>query len=87
MELEETKRKLENERKGLEKKVNERTKELEELTKSLENKVRDRTKELEEKIQEAEKFNKLAIGREMKMIELKKKIGELEEKIRNQQSG
>lgn|GEM_PF-1476103 len=84
MELEETKRKLEDERRGLEKKVDERTKELEELAKSLEGKVKERTQKLEEKMEEANKFNKLAIGREMKMIELKKRVKELEAKLKKE---
>jgi methyl-accepting chemotaxis protein len=46
----------------------------------LEIQVKERTKELEEKNIELERFNKLAVGRELKMIELKKKLGELERK-------
>jgi HAMP domain-containing protein len=46
---------------------------LEEYSKGLEKQVAERTKELEG-------FNKLAVGRELKMIELKKRIKELEEK-------
>jgi sensor domain CHASE-containing protein len=51
---------------------------LKESQKDLENKVKERTKELEEKNKELEKFNKLAIGRELKMVELKKMIKKLE---------
>lgn len=46
--------------------------------------VTDREKsegELKKKNEELEKFNKLAIGREMRIIELKKKIKELEGKL------
>lgn len=49
-------------------------KDLEEENKKLEKKVRERTKELEQKNKELEGFNKFAIERELKMIELKKKI-------------
>jgi len=40
----------------------------------LENRVKKRTKELQEKVQELERFQKLAVGRELKMIELKKAL-------------
>ncbi len=50
--------------------------------KLLEKKVSEKTKELQSKIKELEIFNKLAVGRELKMVELKKKIKELEEKIK-----
>jgi HAMP domain-containing protein len=53
-------------------------KEIEDYAKNLEKQVEDRTKNLESKIEELERFNKLAVGRELRMIELKKKIGELE---------
>lgn len=66
---------------SLEIKVRERTKELEDLTAKLEEKVADRTKELQEKLRELEKFQKLAVGRELKMIELKKQINELKKQI------
>jgi PAS domain S-box-containing protein len=51
--------------------------EIKALQESLEEKVRERTKELQEKIKELEKFHKLAVGRELKMIELKKEIKRL----------
>lgn len=38
-------------------------------------------KEIERKSEELEKFNKLAVGREFRIIELKKRIQELEEKL------
>ena len=41
--------------------------------------------ELKKKLEELEKFHKLTIGRELQMIELKKRIKELEGKLRNEQ--
>lgn len=40
----------------------------------LENRVKKRTQELQEKVQELERFQKLAVGRELKMVELKKAL-------------
>ena len=54
--------------------VEARTKELEELNETLEEKVDQRTKELQEKVDELNKWYKLTVGRELKMIELKEKI-------------
>ena len=61
-------------------KVKARTRELEELSKSLEDKVKGRTRELEERLSELEKFHKLTVGRELKMMELKKEIERLKRK-------
>lgn len=67
----------------LEIKVKARTQELKNLSENLETQIQERTKELQEKIGELEKFNKLAIGRELKMIELKKEIELLKNKNKN----
>ncbi len=65
----------------LEIKVAARTKELRELANSLEEQIKERTGELENKIKELEKFQKLVVGRELKMIELKKQLAETKNKI------
>jgi len=62
----------------LEIKVEARTKELREVAESLDVKVKEKTKELQEKVTELERFKNLAVGRELKMVELKKEIKELE---------
>lgn len=46
----------------------------------LEDSVRERTRELEEKNAELERFNRLFVDRELRMVELKEKIRELEER-------
>lgn len=61
----------------LEKRVLERTAELLKLKENLEERVGQRTKELEGKVEELERFHDLTVGREMKMIEMKKEIERL----------
>lgn len=51
---------------------------LQKLNEKLEQRVHDRTVELEKKNAELERMNKLFIGREIRMAELKKQIAELE---------
>lgn len=78
--------KLEKKMFELENEVSKRKKVEEELKKyqeNLEDLVKERTKELEEKNKELERFNKLFVDRELRMIELKEKVKELESKIRN----
>lgn len=50
--------------------------------KSLEKKVKERTRELQERVEELEKFHRLTVGRELKMVALKNRIRELENKLR-----
>ncbi len=61
----------------LEVRVRARTRELERLSVHQEEIIRERTKKLEEKIEESERFRKLVVGRELRMIELKKGIIDL----------
>jgi PAS domain S-box-containing protein len=51
---------------------------LRRLTEELEERVKDRTAELETKNTELARLNKLFIGRELRMVELKERIRELE---------
>ncbi|HLG23528.1 MAG TPA: cache domain-containing protein [Candidatus Nanoarchaeia archaeon] len=60
--------------------LKESRKKLKSYAENLEKQVDDKTKELKQKMEELEKFNKIAVGRELEMINLKKKIKELEEK-------
>ena len=48
----------------------------------LEKKVKERTKELQIRIEELEKYHMLTVGRELKMIELKKEIESLKEELK-----
>jgi PAS domain S-box-containing protein len=52
--------------------------ELQKLNDELEHRVKDRTAELEENNEELEHMNSIFVGRELRMIELKKQIAELE---------
>jgi methyl-accepting chemotaxis protein len=81
-------RELEEARNSLEIKIRERTKELQEARNNLEIKVRERTEELQKskdqlqvKLEELERFHRLTMGRELKIIELKEKIKNLEKKL------
>lgn len=65
---------LETGRTVLEIKVQARTRELRELALSLDEQVKERTKELQKKIEELERFQRVSVGRELRMVELKKEI-------------
>lgn len=71
---------LENSKKFLETKVEKRTKELKELTKKQEKTIEERTKDLKDKMVDMERFQKFAVGRELKMIELKNEIKKIKNK-------
>ncbi len=56
---------------------------LSEYTKGLETKIIKRTAELANKVKELESINKSMVGRELKMVELKKEIADLKKRIKN----
>ncbi len=72
---------LEDSKNVLEVKVKAKTRELEELNRDLEYKVRERTRDLRRKIKDLEKFRTVTVGRELKMIELKKENKKLKEEV------
>lgn len=72
---------LEEVKQVLEIKVQARTRELKELSEKQEEIIKEKTKTLQERIAELEKFHRLAVGRELKMIELKKEIKKLREEL------
>ena len=53
---------------------------IQQLNQELEQRVKDRTAELEAKNQELGRLNKVFVGRELRMVELKERIKKLEEK-------
>lgn len=68
------------ERKRLEAQREKALEEIQTLNNELEQKVTERTVELQKTIKELEELNHVFVGRELKMIELKKRIAELEKK-------
>jgi len=61
--------------------VKARTRQLQELSDSLEKQVGEKTKELQDRIDELERFHKLTVGRELKMIEIKREMKKIEKTI------
>lgn len=77
----ETEEELEEAKTVLEIRVSSRTEELNELVANLDVEVQRRTHELQERMADLERFRRLAVGRELKMIELKEEIKKLKEEI------
>lgn len=75
--LKEAEIELKETNKSLEKRVQSRTAELERLKGDLEKNVDQKTAELQKKLIELEKFKELTIGRELRMITLKKQVEDL----------
>lgn len=85
--LERARGELEEAKKILEIRVQAKTFELRELAKNLEFQIKERTRELEKerrelatRIAELERFHKVAVGRELKMRELKKELERVKQK-------
>jgi len=55
--------------------------------KELEEKIKEAIGELQEKVEELEKFHRLTVGRELKMVELKKEIEKLQKELQKYQKG
>lgn len=72
---------LEKTKEDLEQTVAERTAELEKAKTGLEQTVAERTAELQKKFEQVEEMNTMMTGRELKMIELKKEIADLKNKL------
>ena len=67
----------------LEIKVKARTRQLKELSDSLEEQVNQKTEALQEEVNKLKRHMKVATGRELKMIELKKEIKSLKDKLKD----
>jgi hypothetical protein len=73
-ELNKSKLTMEEAKDVLEIRVRARTRQLRELLENQEETIKARTKELEERVKELERFRRLTVGRELKMMELKKEL-------------
>lgn len=81
--LKQMQEKLENASASLEIKIKARTKELEELTEQQEETIQERVKEIQKRAEELERFQRLTVGRELKMIEFKREIKRLENQLKS----
>ena len=78
--------KIEEAKDILEIRVKARTRELELLAGEQERIIKRRTKDLRERVKELERFHRLTVDRELKMIELKKEIKKLEAKMKKEEN-
>jgi len=86
-EIEKMNDKLKESKEVLEIKVAARTRELQELAESLELQVNKRTTELQDKVHELEKMNRLMVGRELRMVDIKDKLNRTEKELRRLKEG
>ncbi|MBI2644376.1 MAG: hypothetical protein HYW95_02635 [Candidatus Wildermuthbacteria bacterium] len=82
--IQQSKKETEEARAVLEIRVGARTRELRELADSLEGKIQERTKELQGRVKELERFQKLVVGRELWMRDLKRRNRELQARLRKE---
>ena len=73
--------KIEEQKTVLEVRIRAKTKELKELVENLDGQIKEKTKELQKRVDELERFQKLTIGRELKMTELKEEIKKLKKEL------
>ncbi len=81
--LKQMQEKLENSSISLEIKIKARTKELEELTEQQEEIIQERVKEIQKRSEELERFQRLTVGRELKMIEFKREIKRMKNQLKS----
>ena len=62
--------------------VEARTKELKELNENLDEQVKEKTKEVRVRLEELEKFYKTTVGREIRMVELKREVNRLKQELK-----
>ncbi len=81
-ELEKSRRILKETSEVLEIRVRARTRQLREQAKVLKRENERKTKELRERLRELERFHRLTVGRELKMMELKRQIKKMEAQLK-----
>ncbi|MBZ9572650.1 cache domain-containing protein [Patescibacteria group bacterium] len=79
---EERLKELEEIKSTLEVRVMARTRQLREQAEALRKENEEKTKELRERLEELERFHRVTVGRELKMLELKKQVRKMEAQLR-----